>query len=93
MLALHKIINLVGGWTYKSKHDLDKDSDIITSNRSTRTSSNRSTRTSSNRSTRTSSNRLASSKIGYHKKPRGIKNNKSKRGRGRVKGNKTKSKR
>ena len=85
MLALHKIINLVGGWTYKSKHDLDKDSDIITSNRSTRTSSNR--------STRTSSNRLASSKIGYHKKPRGIKNNKSKRGRGRVKGNKTKSKR
>ena len=85
MLALHKIINLVGGWTYKSKHDLDKDSDIITSNRSTRTSSNR--------STRTSSNRLASSKIGYHKKPRGIKNNKSKRGRGRLKGNKTKSKR
>ena len=77
MLALHKIINLVGGWTYKSKHDLDKDSDIITSNRSTRTSSNR----------------VASSKIGYHKKPRGIKNNKSKRGRGRVKGNKTKSKR
>ena len=78
MLALHKLINLVGGWTYKSKHDLDKNSNIITSNRSTGTSS-------SNKSTGTSSSK------GYHKKTRGIKNNKSKRGKG--KGNKTKSRR
>ena len=33
MLALHKIINLIGGWTYKTKHHLDKDSDIINSNK------------------------------------------------------------
>ena len=87
MLALHKLINLVGGWTYKSKHDLDKNSNIITSNRSTGTSSsNKSTGTSSsNKSTGTSSSK------GYHKKTRGIKNNKSKRGKG--KGKKTKSRR
>ena len=95
MLALRKIINLIGGWTYKTKHHLDKDSDIINSNkysskRSTGTSSNRSA--SSDSSNSSASNRhSASLKPGYYKKARGTKNNKSKRGRGR--GNKTKSKR
>lgn len=88
MLALYKIMNLVGGWTYKSKHDLDKDSDIITSSRSSKNSkSGRSSKNSRNSKSSKSStyNTLSSFKIGY-KKTRGTK-------KGKGKGNKTRSKR
>jgi hypothetical protein len=84
MLALYKIMNLVGGWTYKSKHDLDKDSDIITSSRNSRSSKSSGNSKSSKSSTY---NTLSSFKIGY-KKTRG-----AKKGKGKGKGNKTRSKR
>ena len=52
MIVLNKIINLIGGWTYKSKHALDKDSDIITSS-SNRSSSNKSSSNKSSNNSRT----------------------------------------
>ena len=78
MLALNKIINLIGGWTYKSKHDLDKDSDIITSSRNSKNSSSKSSN-SSDKSTR----------IKYHKKARGTRYKKG----SKTRSNKTRSKR
>jgi hypothetical protein len=88
MLALHKILNLVGGWAYKNKHNLDKDSEVITST----SKSGRSSR-STNYSKTASSNTLTPFKIGY-KKGRGTKKGKSKvTGKGTRTRNKTRSKR
>ena len=83
MLALNKIINLFGGWTYKTKHDLDKDSDIITSSSNGKSSNGKSS----------SSNRTSNSntRIKYHKKARGTKYKKGYKSKTRS--NKTRSKR
>ncbi len=81
MLALNKIINLIGGWTYKSKHDLDKASDIITSSIK---NSNSKSKTSSN-----SSSGSKTARIKYHKKARGTRYKKVSKSRS----NKTRSKR
>ena len=81
MIVLNKIINLIGGWTYKSKHGLDKDSDIITS------SSNKS---SSNKS---SSNKSSSNKSSNNSRTRYRKKGKSTKYKKGYKFNKTRSKR
>jgi|LakMenEpi03Aug12_release.lakeMendotaPanAssembly.Ray.scaffolds.fasta_scaffold369849_3 hypothetical protein len=87
MQALHKIMNLVGGWTYKNKHSLDKDSEVITSTSKSGKSNIRSSRSSNS----SSSNTLTPFKLGY-KKGRGTKKGKGKvTGKGRR--NKTRSKR
>jgi hypothetical protein len=87
MQALHKIMNLVGGWTYKNKHSLDKDSEVITSTSKSGKSNSRSSRSSNS----SSSNTLTPFKLGY-KKGRGTKKGKGKvTGKGRR--NKTRSKR
>jgi hypothetical protein len=83
MLALNKIINLIGGWTYKSKHDLDKASDIITSSIKNSNSKSKS-KTSSN-----SSSGSKTARIKYHKKARGTRYKKVSKSRS----NKTRSKR
>lgn len=87
MLALHKIMNLVGGWTYKNKHSLDKDSEVITSTSRSGKSNSKTSRSSNS----SSSNTLTPFKLGY-KKGRGTKKGKGKvTGKGRR--NKTRSKR
>ena len=86
MIVLNKIINLIGGWTYKSKHALDKDSDIITSS-SNRSSSNKS---SSNKS---SSNKSSSNKYSNNSRTRYRKKGKSTKYKKGYKFNKTRSKR
>ena len=86
MIVLNKIINLIGGWTYKSKHALDKDSDIITSS-SNRSSSNKS---SSNKS---SSNKYSSNKYSNNSRTRYRKKGKSTKYKKGYKFNKTRSKR
>ena len=87
MLALHKIMNLVGGWTYKNKHSLDKDSEVITSTSRSGKSNSKTSRSSNS----SSSNTLTPFKLGY-KKGRGTKKGKGKvTGKGRR--NKTRTKR
>ena len=86
MIVLNKIINLIGGWTYKSKHGLDKDSDIITSS-SNKSSSNKS---SSNKS---SSNKSSSNKSSNNSRTRYRKKGKSTKYKKGYKFNKTRSKR
>ena len=87
MLALHKIMNLVGGWTYKNKHSLDKDSEVITSTSRSGKSNSKTSRSSNS----SSSNTLTPFKLGY-KNGRGTKKGKGKvTGKGRR--NKTRTKR
>jgi hypothetical protein len=86
MIVLNKIINLIGGWTYKSKHALDKDSDIITS------SSNKSSSIKSS-STKSSSNKSSSNKYSNNSRTRYRKKGKSTKYKKGYKFNKTRSKR
>ena len=91
MIVLNKIINLIGGWTYKSKHALDKDSDIITSS-SNRSSSNKSSSNKSS-SNKSSSNKSSSNKYSNNSRTRYRKKGKSTKYKKGYKINKTRSKR
>jgi len=80
-------MNLVGGWTYKSKHALDKDSDIITSSKSSKSGKSGKSSKSGKSGKSSTYNTLSSFKIGYKK------TRVAKKGKGKGKGNKTRSKR